>query len=335
MNPFLWWGDSLQVHASDADYRKSVDPNESPRHYIDIDNYPEFIANGRIPQSLDSLIMLHGYTFVYDNGILPFAAIAWADSVKKYFLLRDWQNAMLKAADLGHYIGDAHNPLHITRNYDGQYTNQNGVHSRYETNLINRYNSIINYGGENVNYIQDINNHVFGFIYSNYVYVDSVLKADSIAKAQAGSYNDNYYQIFWNRAGNFTVYLLKQASKFLAELIYTSWVNAGSPLPTAVLVNNEIAYGYSLGQNCPNPFNPDTRIKFSVPSSSLVKIVVYNSVGSEVRTLEQGTFTAGTYETEFDGSGLPSGIYYYRLTASGKSGTASGFTQTKKMILVK
>ena len=146
---FLNWADSLAAHSSDADYRRSSDPNEAPRHYIDIDDYPEFIATGRIPQDLDSLIAIHGSTFVYDKGILPFSIMATADSIKKYFQLQNYQKAMLHSADLGHYVGDGHNALHITRNYNGQHTNQTGVHSRYETQLINRDSANIIYAFEN------------------------------------------------------------------------------------------------------------------------------------------------------------------------------------------
>ncbi|MEO8664626.1 MAG: hypothetical protein ABI462_03940, partial [Ignavibacteria bacterium] len=209
---FLNWSDSLAAHSSDADYRRSIDSNEAPRHFIDIDDYPEFIATGRIPQDLDSLIALHGSSFVYDTGILPFSIMATIDSVKKYFQLHNFQKAMLHAADLGHYVGDGHNPLHITRNYDGQYTNQNGVHSRYETQMINRDSANIIYTFENAAYIPNINQFVFNFLYNNYRYVDSVLKYDSIAHAIAQNYNTQYYQIYWQLAGNFTTMLFNNAS---------------------------------------------------------------------------------------------------------------------------
>ncbi len=320
------WQDSLARHGSDADYRKSSDPTEGPRHYIDIDEYPEFVANGRIPQTLDSLINLHGYTFVYDNGILPFAIIAWTDSLRRYFQQGNWQAAMLKAADIGHYVGDAHNPLHITRNYDGQYTNQSGVHSRYETQLINRDSAYFTYGGEPVSYVSDLNNFVFGFIYANYPYVDSVLKADSISRALAGSYGELYYQYFWQLAGNFTIMLFKNSSKFTAQLIYTAWVNAGSPV--FIKPSGEIASGFSLSQNYPNPFNSSTMIRFGIPSDSRVKLSVFDINGRELITLVEGYKPSGNYSVNFIGDKLPSGVYYYKLVSE-------NFTGVKKMIMIK
>lgn len=329
---FLNWSDSLSAHASDADYRRNTDPNEAPRHFIDIDDYPEFIAAGRIPQDLDSLIALHGSSFVYATGILPFSIIATTDSIKKYFQLHNFQKAMLHAADLGHYVGDGHQPLHITRNYDGQYTNQSGVHSRYETQLINRDSAYITYNFENAAYVSDINHFVFNFIYNNYRYVDSVLKYDSIAHALAQNYNTNYYQIYWQLSGNFTQILFNNASHFIASLIYTSWINAGSPVLIAS-AETTLPEKFYLDQNYPNPFNPSTKIKFEIPQDSRhgtqdVKLVILDILGKEVMTLVNEQLNPGSYEVEWNAVNYPSGTYFYKLSSD-------VFSETKRMLLIK
>lgn len=106
-----------------------------------------------------------------------------------------------------------------------------------------------------------------------------------------------------------------------------------------VFVNNistETPSAYSLEQNYPNPFNPVTRIKFNVASSpsitlqrgTMVKLVVYDVMGREVETLVNERLQAGTYETAFDGTGLNSGVYFYKLVAG-------EFTETKRMLLIK
>ena len=192
------WSDSLAAHGSDADYRKSSDPTEAPKHYIDIDNYAEFISNGYISQSFDSLVLQHGYSFVMDQGILPWAIMKTFDSLQTAFQNNQFHKAMLLAADLGHYVGDMHMPLHITRNYNGQYTGQTGIHSRFESNMINTYNAQIIYSGDSLIYINDISDFVFDLLYNNYNYVDSVLKADSLAKAFAGNTTSTaYYSKMW------------------------------------------------------------------------------------------------------------------------------------------
>ncbi len=93
-------------------------------------------------------------------------------------------------------------------------------------------------------------------------------------------------------------------------------------------VSNEIPNEFSLQQNYPNPFNPSTNIKFSIPKNSNVKISVFSSAGKEIETLVNSELNAGKYNADWNASIYSSGIYFYRITAD-------GFTETKKMILVK
>jgi hypothetical protein len=85
---------------------------------------------------------------------------------------------------------------------------------------------------------------------------------------------------------------------------------------------------FALEQNYPNPFNPSTTIKYSVPENSFVKLSVYNLIGEEVNVLVSRQIDAGFYEIEFNGTGLPSGIYFYKLQVE-------NIVETKKMILMK
>lgn len=84
----------------------------------------------------------------------------------------------------------------------------------------------------------------------------------------------------------------------------------------------------SLGQNYPNPFNPSTKINFSVPFRSEIRMEVHNSLGSRVAILVNEDLEAGNYTVDFSGESLPSGVYYYTLTAG-------SFSEVKKMILLK
>ena len=85
---------------------------------------------------------------------------------------------------------------------------------------------------------------------------------------------------------------------------------------------------YVLNQNYPNPFNPSTTIEFALPHSGFVTLRVYNVLGEEVATLTAGVHFAGAFKTTWDARGLPSGVYFYRLTAG-------DYVQTKKMVLVR
>jgi len=93
-------------------------------------------------------------------------------------------------------------------------------------------------------------------------------------------------------------------------------------------VSNNIPIKYNLYQNYPNPFNPVSNIKFDIAKSSNVKLVVYDLLGREVKTLVNEFTQAGQYEVKFDGSNLASGTYFFKIEAG-------DFTDVKKMILVK
>ena len=96
MEEFHSWVNALVDHASDADIRKQWDPDEGPRHYIDIDLYDDFQLYGSIPQDIDEAIATHGYEFVYEAGVLPWATKNTYDSLVACFLRLDWDNAILR-----------------------------------------------------------------------------------------------------------------------------------------------------------------------------------------------------------------------------------------------
>ena len=98
--------------------------------------------------------------------------------------------------------------------------------------------------------------------------------------------------------------------------------------PTAAEKFDQLLEEFSLEQNYPNPFNPSTIIKYSIPEKSVVILKIYDLLGSEVETLVNEEKSSGSYEVEFDGSSLTSGIYVYTLQAG-------SFVETKKMILLK
>ena len=330
------WSDSLAAHGSDADYRKSSDPDEAPKHYIDIDNYPEFISNGYITQNFDSLVIQHGITFVMDQGVLPWAIMRTFDSLQTAFQNNQFEKAMLLAADLGHYVGDMHMPLHITKNYNGQLTGQTGVHSRFESNMINTYNGQIIYSGDSLISIDNISELIFNSLYQDYIYVDSVLKCDSLAKAFAGSTSSTlYYSKLWELSKGFTTELFKSASHKLTCLIYTAWLNAGSPVSVEDELYLQSPITFNLLQNYPNPFNPSTKISWQSSVSSHQTLKVYDVLGNEIVTLVDDFKPAGSYEINFNAGGLSSGIYFYRISIHSDKLTAGSFVETKKMILMR
>ncbi len=103
-------------------------------------------------------------------------------------------------------------------------------------------------------------------------------------------------------------------------------VDGGSPQQPAT---------FSLSQNYPNPFNPSTLISYQLSAVSRVTLTVYDILGRKVETLANGIKSAGEYKVEFNGSGLASGVYFCKLSASSVSGKATDITKVRKMILLK
>lgn len=105
-------------------------------------------------------------------------------------------------------------------------------------------------------------------------------------------------------------------------------VTYGSVIMDVNLISSEIPNGFSLQQNFPNPFNPSTIIKFSIPKSAFVSLIVYDQLGREMSNLLNEKKGAGTYQYIFSANNISSGIYYYTLRAD-------DFVETKKMILIR
>jgi len=97
---------------------------------------------------------------------------------------------------------------------------------------------------------------------------------------------------------------------------------------TGVDEENAVADQYRLKQNYPNPFNPSTRIQYALPAKGHVRLAIHNVLGQTVAVLVDAVRDAGTYEVDFSGSQMPSGVYYYTLTGG-------DFSLTRKMLLLR
>ena len=96
---------------------------------------------------------------------------------------------------------------------------------------------------------------------------------------------------------------------------------------------SQVPTEFSLSQNYPNPFNPTTQIKFNVPVQSKVSLIVYNVAGQEVKRLVNQDYAAGSHSITFNAAGLSSGVYIYKLNATGIDGKT--YVSSQKMTLMK
>jgi len=241
------------------------------------------------------------------------------------------RGAMLKAettmSDLGHYVADGHQPLHCTANYT-----PGGLHFRYESQMVNTYQSYITVHPDSILYITAPLDYVFNFIYHSNSLVDTLIAADSLSKIISGWNGSGtppaaYYEALWQKTGGFTKDEIQQATVALASLWYTAWYNA-----QVINAVNEATglrpRSFTLEQNYPNPLNPATDFRFEIRDLNHVTLKVYDAIGREITTLIDETKQQGSYDVHWNASGSASGIYYYRLQVGNHS-------ETRKMILAK
>ena len=323
------------LHASDADGRRSGDTStslyaEAPRHFMDIDDYPDF---HNLTRSLDTLVMQYGLARVKDNGTNPWATVWYYDSLVAQLRRGDWPKAKLTASDLGHYVGDAHQPLHNTKNYNGQLSGQTGIHSRYESTMLSAsyFLNALSITPDSVRYISDRIGFAFDCVLHSNTYVDTVLFADTYAKnLSGGSYNALYYNALWLKTRAMTLEKVQGATHDVASLWYSAWVDAGLISTTGVPPSAATVPGeFSLAQNFPNPFNPSTTISYLLPVGGTVSLRMYSLDGKEIATLVQENQSAGEHTVRFSAPArLASGAYLYHLRLG-------NFSQTRKFVFLK
>ena len=158
--------------------------HRSPKHFIDIEDYPEF-ATGTLSHNYDTLVTKHGLTTVTKIGVVPWAIIWSLDSLTDCLQKGDSVRALQFAADLGHYVGDAHQPLHATTNYDGPNNTSDGIHSRYESTMLATYNYLnqVTVFAESVHFVPVPIDTNFAFIMHSNGLADSIFNADTYATA--------------------------------------------------------------------------------------------------------------------------------------------------------
>lgn len=235
---FAQWADDLATMATAADERKCCVDGENIRHYIDIDDYSEFF-NGTFPHAYDQALTQYGRWRLESNGIGPWALEECFDELVALFAAKDWPNAVAMAADIGHYAADLHQPLHITRNFDGQETGQDGIHSRFESRLTGLHLAEFTPFPGSAPLLDDPVGRTFQWVDTIYPGVASILAADLAARNQAGGSTSGtvYYDAMWEQLGQDTWSWIGQASMDIASFWYTAWIQAGSPtLPGSIPV---------------------------------------------------------------------------------------------------
>lgn len=167
----------ITAHAVDPDKRRYTDPYEAPRHFLDADHYGNFPFD-TIPQKWDNAVI----KFTADT-LNKYGSVPWSIQRNYYRLVQAFKSLdsikiLRYSADLGHYIADAHVPLHMTSNYNGQLTNQVGIHAFWESRLPELFSDRYNFFTGKAIYINDPLKSAWIICRQTYGSLDSVLKME-------------------------------------------------------------------------------------------------------------------------------------------------------------
>ncbi len=241
--------DFITQEASVPDLRKHTlnDKSEGPRHFVDLENFGSMDS---LPKTLAEAKAKYDEKFLQQNGILPWYMEELMDKLTKAFKEKKKTEILFIAADLGHYIGDAHMPLHTSANYDGQMTNQKGIHALWESRLPELFGKDYNLHVENAKMIDDVKKETWSIIMHSHSLVETLLATDKELKAKVGEdkafkkdaegkvakgkygqqlFADDYTKQFHTALNGMVEKQMRASVEATANFWYTAWVNAGKP----------------------------------------------------------------------------------------------------------
>ena len=222
---------------------RSVDPDlwrtagweaEAPRHFVDMDAFGPYPFND-LPHEYDAAVKKFGQEFVDKNGTLPWRTEEIYRKLVEAFQQRapfSRDNIKFFSAVIGHYVGDAHVPFHAALNYDGQLTGQWGIHSRFESELFERYRTRLRVVPPPAGPIANPREFIFAALISGFPLVQQVLDADTEAVAGREVYDDPYFGIMIRKVQPILERRLSESITGVASMITAAWVEAGRvPVP--------------------------------------------------------------------------------------------------------
>jgi hypothetical protein len=221
-------------HAVDPDTYRTVGwTAEPPRHFLDMDGWGPY-PFAMIPHDYNEAVARRGQDFVLKNGTLPWRADEMYRRLVESFQKVDTapyarDDIKLFSSLLGHYVGDAFQPLHANVNFDGQLTGQNGVHSRFETELFERYSGRLHITPPRPSPVGNVRDFMFASLTDSFQLAGAVLAADRAAIAGRDTYDDEYFEAFLAKTQPILERRIGEAISGVAATITAAWTEAGRP----------------------------------------------------------------------------------------------------------
>ena len=231
-------------HAVDPDKRRYGVKEEAPRHYIDLDHYG-LNPFDTLPEFWNDAVKKFTEDTLNNYGIVPWYSIAMLSRLTNAMKEGNTEKILHYSADLGHYVADAHVPLHCTENYNGQLTGQDGIHGFWESRLPELFGGDYDYIVGQAVYIKNPQKFMWQVVRESFNAKDSVLNFEAALNKkmaadekyefeQRGSstvkvYSENYSKAYDNMLNGMVERRMRQAIIAVGSMWYTAWVNAGMP----------------------------------------------------------------------------------------------------------
>ncbi|MEI2748869.1 MAG: zinc dependent phospholipase C family protein [Ferruginibacter sp.] len=235
----------LAEHAVDPDKRRYAVPDEGPRHYIDIDKYGAYPYTS-LPRKWKDAVAKFGEDSVKAHGIVPWHVQTMLQRLTDAFREKNFSRIMKNSAEIGHYISDAHVPLHASSNHNGQLTNQKGIHGFWESRVPEllaekQFDFFIGKAA----YIENPGDFIWARVLESAKAADSVLLFERQLTEQfpgdqkyafeerngnvIRQYSSAFTIAFNNKLDGMVERRMRQSIFAIASFWYTAWVNAGQP----------------------------------------------------------------------------------------------------------
>jgi len=234
----------IQEFSVRADQRRYAVDDEAPRHYIDLDHYETLAPIDTMPMQWDSAVAKYSEATLLEYGIVPWHIMKVKAWLTKAMKERDYEKIIKLSADLGHYIADAHVPLHTTENYNGQLTNQHGIHGLWESRLPEIFATTYDFYTGKAVYLRAPLSTIWQTVAESFAAKDSVLAMEreltlrmpntkysfeSKGATTVKVYSREFSSAYHSALNQMVERRMKKAIFMVGCFWYTAWVDAGQP----------------------------------------------------------------------------------------------------------
>ncbi len=237
--------DFLTEHSVDPDKRRYAIPEEGSRHYIDIDHYGEYPYKN-LPHNYDSAVAKFSADTVNAYGIVPWWVQTMLARLTNAFKEKNQVKILKLSAEIGHYLADAHVPLHASHNHNGQFTNQNGIHGFWESRVPELLaEREFDFWMGKAEHIKNPGQFIWARVLESAAAADTVLRFEKeLTQTTAAdqkysfenrngltirTYSTSFTTAYNNKLNGMVERRMRQSIFAVASFWYTAWVNAGQP----------------------------------------------------------------------------------------------------------